>query len=192
MTCRLRSIACTWSDSTALYESKTSVDGGRALTYVQVGGNPGLWKLDLKTGRRTRLTHNADWQEDHGDSPDGRWSVTTIDSRGSHYLDYLSLMPYRSFFDAWEISPVAIIAVGGAQRRVCAPFSPPAGGTLMGQDLHPYDGGDVRPSGNYQGWSMWTSAPTHERYQAPSAPSRTSPSRACTWARSLCTTTRIS
>ncbi|SFO55051.1 hypothetical protein SAMN04489713_10795 [Actinomadura madurae] len=106
-TCRLRSIACTWSDSTALYESKTSVDGGRALTYVQVGGNPGLWKLDLKTGRRTRLTHNADWQEDHGDSPDGRWSVTTIDSRGSHYLDYLSLMPYRSFFDAWEISPVA-------------------------------------------------------------------------------------
>ncbi|NED56624.1 hypothetical protein G3I24_37805, partial [Micromonospora aurantiaca] len=65
-------------------------------------------------------------------------------------------------FDAWEISPVAIIAVGGAQRRVCAPFSPrlmpsagDGGGTLMGQDLHPYDGGDIRPSGNYQGWSMW-------------------------------------
>jgi Tol biopolymer transport system component len=155
-----------WSDSTALYESKTFVDGGRAITYVQVGGeaggNPDLWKLDLRTGKRTRLTHNADWQEDHGDSPDGRWSVTTIDSRGSHYLDYLSLMPYRSFFDAWEISPVAIIAVGGAQRRVCAPFSPrlmpsagDGGGTLMGQDLHPYDGGDIRPSGNYQGWSMW-------------------------------------
>lgn len=28
-----------------LFESKTFVDGGRALTYVQVGGNPDLWKL---------------------------------------------------------------------------------------------------------------------------------------------------
>lgn len=111
-----------WSDSTALFESKTFVDGGRALTYVQVGGNPDLWKL--KSGRRTRLTRNADLQEGHGDSPDGRWSVTAIDSRGSHYLDYLSLMPCRSFFDAWEISSVAIIAVGGAQRRAYAPFSP--------------------------------------------------------------------
>lgn len=113
--------------------------------------------MEAQVRRRTRLTRNADLQEGHGDSPDGRWSVTAIDSRGSHYLDYLSLMPCRSFFDAWEISSVAIIAVGGAQRRAYAPFSPRlcrppvTAGALMGQDLHPYDGGDVRPSRNYQG-----------------------------------------
>lgn len=155
-----------WSDSTALFESKTFDDGGRTVTYVQVGGeaggNPDVWKLDLKTGERTRLTANPDWQEDHGASPDGQWDVNTIDARGAHYLDYLSLMPYRSFFDAWEIAPVAQVAVAGAQRRSCAPFASrllPAsgdmGGALMGQVLQPYDGGDVRPSGNYQGPGMW-------------------------------------
>ena len=155
-----------WSNSTALFESKIFVDGGRAVTYVQVGGeaggNPDIWKVDLKTGERTRLTGHPDWQEDHGQSPDGQWDVASIDSRGTDFLTYLSLMPYRSFFNAWEIAPVAQIAVAGAKLRSCAPFSPrllPAsgdmGGRLMGQVLQPYDGGDIRPSGNYQGPGMW-------------------------------------
>lgn len=155
-----------WSDSSALFESKTFVDGGRAVTYVQVGGeaggNPDIWKVDLKTGKRTRITSNPDWQEDHGNSPDGTRDVISIDSSNAHFLDYLSLMPYRSFFNAWEIAPVAQISVGGAFRRVCAPFSPrlnPAsgdqGGKLIGQILQPYKGGDIRPSGNYQGPGMW-------------------------------------
>ncbi len=155
-----------WSDSSALFESKDFVDGGRAVTYVQVGGeaggNPDVWELDLQTGERTRLTHNPDWQEDHGRSPDNTSDVFTIDSRNTHYLDYLSLMPYRSFFDAWEIAPIAQIAVAGAAKRSCAPFTPrllPAdgdlGGKLAGQDLQPYDGGDIRPSGNYQSTAMW-------------------------------------
>ncbi len=155
-----------WSISTALFESKIFLDGGRSVSYVQVGGanagNPDIWKVDLYTGERTRLTGHPDWQEDHANSPDGQWDVIGIDSRGSNYLDYLSHMPYRSFFNAWEIAPVAQIAVAGALRRSCAPFSPrllPASGdmdgNLMGQVLQPYDGGDIRPSGNYQGPAMW-------------------------------------
>jgi hypothetical protein len=155
-----------WSDSTALFESKTFIDGGKAITYVQVGGeaggNPDIWKLDLATGKRTRLTYNPDWQEDHGTSPDGTDNVVSIDSTNTRYLDYLSLMPYRSFFDAWEIAPIAQIAVAGAARRACAPFAPRLNpgsgdmrGKLAGQVIQPYKGGDIRPSGNYQGTNMW-------------------------------------
>ena len=155
-----------WSRSTALFEAKTFTDGGRSVTYVQVGGkaggNPDIWKLDLKTGERKRLTSHPDWQEDESQSPDGKWNVFSIDSRGTNFLTYLSLMPYRSFFNAWEIAAVAQLAVAGAKPRSCAPFTPrllPAsgdmGGKLMGQVLQPYEGGDVRPSGNYQGWANW-------------------------------------
>jgi hypothetical protein len=156
-----------WSASSGLFEFKSFVDGGRAITYVQVGGsasgNPDLWKLDLKTGRRTRLTSAPEWEEDMSISPDGRSMYVGVDSQTRHYVDWAGLMPFRGFFDASWIGALAIVEVSSAQQRSCAPFSaallPASGddhGRLVGQVLDPYTGGDVRDAGQLNGWPVWS------------------------------------
>jgi hypothetical protein len=156
-----------WSRSTGLFEFKTFVDGGRAVTYVQVGGeggdNPDLWKLDLKTGERTRLTAYPEWEEDMATSPDGKSMLVTIDSQGRHYIDWGALMPFRGFMDEPFAAGLAISHVSSAKLRSCAPFAsallPADGdrnGELVGQTVNPYDGGDVRDSGDINGWPSWS------------------------------------
>jgi hypothetical protein len=156
-----------WSDSAGLFEFKSFVDGGRAVTYVQVGGtasgNPDLWKLDLRTGKRTRLTSYPEWEEDMATSPDGRSMYLGINSQGRHYFDWAALMPFRGFFDAAWVGAAAITQVSSAKLRSCAQFASsllPAdgdrGGRLVGQILAPYDGGDVRETGQLHGWPIWS------------------------------------
>lgn len=156
-----------WSESAGLFEFKTFVDGGRAVTYVQVGGeasgNPDLWKLDLKTGKRMRLTASPEWDEDMSYSPDGRDMLVSIDSQGRHYVDWMGLVPFRGFLDASWIAAVAAEDVSSAKLRSCAPFAaallPAAGddgGRLIGQVLQPYDGGAIRDAGENNGWPSWS------------------------------------
>jgi hypothetical protein len=156
-----------WSDSAGLFEFKTFIEGGRAVTYVQVGGNEGgginLWKLDLQTGQRTQLTSYPEWEEDMAVSPDGKSMLVGIDSQTRHFMDYAGLMPFRGFFGAVEGADIAISHVSNAKLRSCAPFDSallPANGDengkLVGQVVDPYEGGEVRDSGNINGWPQWS------------------------------------
>lgn len=160
-----------WSDSTGLFEFKTFADGGADATYAQVGGdalgNPDVWKLNLRTGRRTRLTSYPDWDEDNAPSPNGR-SIVIESDRGMHRVDMLgALMPVRDFIDDPEVAALAsyYVGAGGPQplglRRQCdlqpwlLPASGDRGGSLMGQPLQPYTGGTVHPANNVSGYPQW-------------------------------------
>jgi hypothetical protein len=156
-----------WSDSAGLFEFKTFVEGGRAVTYVQVGGNENgginLWKLDLQTGQRTQLTSYPEWEEDMAVSPDGKSMLVGIDSQTRHYMDFAGLLPFRGFFGAVEGADIAISHVSSAKLRSCAPFSsallPASGdqnGNLVGQIVDPYEGGEIRDSGDINGWPQWS------------------------------------
>lgn len=155
-----------WSDSSGLFEFKSFADGGAAATYVQVGGdalgNPDVWKINLATGRRTRLTANPDWDEDDAPSPDGR-SIVVESDRTMHRVDMLgALMPVRDFIDAPEVAVLASYFVGGAVQRQCdlqpwlLPASGDGGGQLLGQPLQPYSGGSVHGANNVSGYPQWS------------------------------------
>ncbi len=154
-----------WSNGSALYEFKTFIDGGADVTYVQVGGvalgNPDVWKLNLATGQRTRLTSYPDWDEDDAPSPNGQ-SLLVESDRGMHRTDMLGdLMPVRDFIDAPEIVVIAGYFVADAEHRQCdlQPWLLPAtgdrGGYLMGQPIQPYTGGPVHGANNVAGYPQW-------------------------------------
>ncbi len=156
-----------WSDSSALFELKSFADNGRSIVYVQVGGtasgNPDLWKVDLKTGVRTRLTAYPEWEEDMAMSPDGRSMYVGIDSQRRHYFDWAGLMPFRGFLDAAWVGAAAVTQVSSSELRSCIPFASallPAdgdrGGELVGQIVAPYDGGDIRETSQLHGWPIWS------------------------------------
>jgi hypothetical protein len=155
-----------WSNSSALFEFKTFADGGKDATYAQVGGiagyNPDVWKVDLQTGKRTRLTASPDWDEDDAPSPDGR-SILIESDRTMHRVDMLGgLLPVRGFIDAPVIGVEASYFVAGPIDRQCdlQPWLFPASGdrdaTLMGQPIQPYTGGDVHAANNVSGYPQWS------------------------------------
>jgi len=113
-----------WSAGGALYELKSFIDGGRSVTYVQAGGptgpNPDVWSVDLRTGVRTRLTSNPDYDEDNAVSPNGKvlamWSNRTM-----HMTDWLGgLLPVRDFINA----PAALqgLAISSSNKRCHGPM----------------------------------------------------------------------
>ncbi|MCW2984942.1 MAG: hypothetical protein JWR63_2512 [Conexibacter sp.] len=151
-----------WSDSSALYEFKSFAHGGAEATYVQVGGinrGPDVWSVNLKTGKRTRLTAHPDWDEDDAVSPDGKvmalWSNRTM-----HFTDWLQgLLPVRDFIGA----PAAVMASGAiGANKMChgpmwlLPSSGDQGGTLAGQPIVDYDYPDVSVTNNLTGAPQWS------------------------------------
>ena len=155
-----------WSDAAALFEFKSFGDGGAYGTYVQVGGeaslNPDVWKVDFATGVRTRLTAQADWDEDDAPSPDGR-SILVESDRTMHRVDeFGGLVPFRGFIDAPKVAIAAGYFVDSAAARQCdlQPWLYPAagdeGGNLMGEPIQPYTGGDVHAANNVSGFPQWS------------------------------------
>jgi lysophospholipase L1-like esterase len=153
-----------WSRSTALFEFKSFAAGGASATYVQAGGdsNIDIWKVNLQTGQRTRLTANPDWDEDNAPSLDGQ-SLLDNSNRTMHRTDMvLGLLPYRSFFTAPGVAGAAFYYVGSAQRRECqlVPWLLPAKGDdnarLLGQPIQPYTGGPIHPANDINGFPQWS------------------------------------
>jgi hypothetical protein len=151
-----------WSDSSALFEFKSFADGGASATYVQVGGinrGPDVWKVDLKTGKRTRLTAHPDWDEDDAISPDGRLMALWT-NRGMHFTDWLQgLLPVRDFIGA----PAAVMASGAiGANKMChgpmwlLPSTGDQGGTLAGQPILSYDYKNVTVTNNLTGAPQWS------------------------------------
>jgi hypothetical protein len=152
-----------WTNAGSLYELKGFADGGRSVTYVnsQEEGNPDVYSVDLRTGARTRLTANPDWDEDNGQSPDGALWLLHSD-RGMHRVDAAGLLPRRSFVDYPISANAAIYYVGTPKGFQCdlQPWLLPASGDddgrLLGQPLDPYDGGDVHAQNNVPGRGAWS------------------------------------
>ncbi|EHN12570.1 WD40 domain protein beta Propeller [Patulibacter medicamentivorans] len=152
-----------WTNGGALYELKSFSKGGRAVTYVssQFEGNPDMYEVDLATGRRTRLTGNADWDEDGGESPDGQL-LSMYSDRGMHRVETAGMVPRRSFIDYPISINAAIYYVGTPIGFQCdlQPWLLPAtgddDGRLLGQPLTVYTGGDAHAQNNVPGRGAWS------------------------------------
>jgi hypothetical protein len=134
-----------WSNSSSLTEFKTFTNGGADATYVQDGGprlsSIDVWSVNLKTGQRTLLTSNPDWNEDNGISPDGTL-LSQFSDRTMHYADWVGgLLPVRDFIDAPE-SVGSAGAIGGETECMGPMWLLPAtgddGGTLAGEPIVDY------------------------------------------------------
>lgn len=152
-----------WSDGGALYEFKTFTHGGADATYVESGGpallNADVWSVNLKTGKRTRLTANPDYDEDNAVSPNGQmlalWSNRTM-----HMVDWYSgLLPVRDFID----TPAALMSLSlSSSNKRChgpiwvLPSSGDHGAALLGQPIVDYRVPHVFVTNNLTGWPQWS------------------------------------
>jgi hypothetical protein len=152
-----------WSDSSGLFEFKTFTDGGADATYVEVGGpslsNPDVWSVNLKTGKRTRLTAGPDWEEDNGVSPDGKL-MSLFSDRTIHYVDWSTgLFGVPDFIDA-TASTAAAGALGGWSECMgpmwLLPSTGDDNGELAGEPLVDYRYKGVHVVDNLQGWAQWS------------------------------------
>ncbi|WP_181792704.1 hypothetical protein [Streptomyces sp. WELS2] len=152
-----------WANGGSLQEFKSFADGGRSAVVLaaQPSGVPQQQKIDLATGRVTRLTGYPDWSEDGAFSPDGG-SLLTASWRTQHRLTPLGLMPLtRPFIDLAQ-AVVAIYYVSSRPGFACdlSPWLlPPSGdgdGQLVGQPLNPYGGGTTLPANNLSGQQAWS------------------------------------
>jgi hypothetical protein len=151
-----------WSRSSGLFEFKTFTRGGRAATYVQVGGthseNPDIWEVDLKTGQRTRLTSHPDWDEDMATSPDGN-SIAAWSNRQIHLIDGLGgLLPHRSFIDAPEIGAEAGLLINTPNNIACGGvmWLMPGDGDRGGMVGQPIVAADAHMHDNVVGYPIWS------------------------------------
>jgi hypothetical protein len=151
-----------WSRSSGLFEFKTFTRGGRAATYVEVGGahagNPDIWEVDLKTGQRTRLTSHPDWDEDMASSPDGN-SLVAWSNRQIHLIDGLGgLLPHRSFIDAPVIGAEAGLLINTANNIACGGvmWLLPGDGDHGGMVGQPIVAPDAHMHDNVVGYPIWS------------------------------------
>jgi hypothetical protein len=151
-----------WSESSALHELKTFTHGGRAVTYVQVGGihaeNPDVWEVDLTTGVRKRLTSHPDWDEDFMGSPDGQ-SLAVWSNRTHHLIDGLGgLLPFRSFIDSPIIGAEAGLLINTPNNIACGgvPWLMPSDGDRGGVIGQPIVPPDVKAHTTTNGMSAWS------------------------------------
>lgn len=151
-----------WENYSQLYELKSFADGGRSiLALSEPQGDPDVIKVNLATGKVTRMTANPDWDEDGALSPDG--SLETLYSwRTRNRIaatgwipqipDFLgldgsaALAPY--YVSTWpgfqcDLSPWLLSGTGDD------------GGRLIGQPLQTY-GGNLTPGNNLSGQQFWS------------------------------------
>jgi hypothetical protein len=152
-----------WSDSSGLFELKTFTDGGAEATYVEVGGpslmNSDVWTVNLKSGRRHRLTASPDWEEDNGVSPNGKL-LSVYSQQTMHYIDWIGgLMPVRDFIDA-PASTFSSTALGGNSECMGPMWLMPSSGddnaALAGEPMVDYRYPHVHVVRSYTGSSQWS------------------------------------
>jgi hypothetical protein len=151
-----------WANNNQLYELKSFTDGGAAA--IVVGGpqfNVDAEKVNLQTGKVTRLTANHDWDEDGATSPDGK-EYALYSWRTRHRLDAISWIPeIEPFVEMPMFAALAPHYVSTWQGFQCD-LSPwllggagDRGGKLLGQPLDVY-GGNLTPGNNLSGQQFWS------------------------------------
>jgi len=151
-----------WLNFGQLYELKSFVDGGRSiLALTEAWGSPDVIKVNLATGRVTRITANPDWDEDGALSPDGALEAV-YSWRTRHRLDALSWIPQIPDFAALDysaaIAPYYVSTWPGFQCDLSPwllPGTGDAGGRLIGQPLQTY-AGNLTAGNNLSGQSFWS------------------------------------
>ena len=130
-------------------------------------GNPDVWSINLKTGKRTRLTSNADWDEDNAISPNGG-TLALWSNRTAHLIDMMGgLLPVRDFIDAPMVAANANLYINSQDHLRCLSgpeWLLPAGGdrnaTLAGQPIVDFSDPGVRVNDNLAGWPIWNQQST--------------------------------
>jgi hypothetical protein len=151
-----------WANNNQLYELKSFTDGGAAA--IVVGGpqfNVDAEKINLQTGKVTRLTANHDWDEDGATSPDGDL-YALYSWRTRHRLDAVSWIPeIEPFVEMPVLAALAPHYVSTWQGFQCD-LSPwllsgagDGGGELIGQPLNVYSG-NLTPGNNLSGQQFWS------------------------------------
>jgi hypothetical protein len=151
-----------WSNGLQLYELKSFADGGRSILAVaEPSYNTDVLKIDLKTGRTTRLTANKEWDEDGAISPDdGSYVVNSLRTRDR--LTAAAWIPQLRSFQALgfgaAFAPYYVSTWGGFQCDL-SPWLLPAsgddGGRLTGQPLDVY-AGNLTAGNNLGGQQVWS------------------------------------
>lgn len=153
-----------WANAGQLYEFKSFADGGASALIVgePTDGNADMLKVDLATGKTTRLTTHPDWDEDGSFAPDNS-SLLVASWRGMNRLDAFSIMPLaRPFTQYPAAAAVAIYYVSSHQGFACdlQPWLISAkgdlGGKTLGQPVAPYRGGNNITGNNLAALSFWS------------------------------------
>lgn len=147
-----------------MWELKSFADGGKSVIMLnELNQNVDSMKVDLKTGKTTRLTANPDWDEDGAISPDGEM-YTLYSWRTRHRLDAMSAIPQLKGFMGFPLMRNLlqnyINQYAGFQCDLSPwllPANGDAEGRLIGQPLMTYQReGDRVPGNNLAGLPFWS------------------------------------
>lgn len=151
-----------WENLSELYELKSFTPDGRGILAVGTpNNNVDVLRIELKTGRVSRLTANPDWDEDSSLSPDQ--SLLVLNSwRGRNRLDALTWIPQIRGFTGLPIgaaiAPYYVSTWEGFQCDLSPWLLPARGddeGRSMGQPVDVYDDG-LSAGDNLQGQRVWS------------------------------------
>jgi hypothetical protein len=151
-----------WENLTQLYELKSfTPDGKGAIIVALPNHNIDMLRVDLETGKTTRLTAHPDWDEDGSLSPDEA-SLVSYSWRGRHRMDAFAWIPqirgYGGLMLGAAIAPYYVSTWEGFQCDL-SPWLLPArgddGGRMLGQPLDVYTG-DLTAAGHQLGPLNWS------------------------------------
>lgn len=152
-----------WRKAMPLYEFKNFAEGGRIAYYAsfQDAENYDVFRLDLATGERRRVTTDIEWNEGTVTSPDGS-SFVNGSSRGRARMAPYAGVPRPPFVDFGVYVLTGRHALGGANRRcLLEPWLLDAAGQsgeYFGQPINP----DNDPGWGSHGPGSWS--PDGTRY----------------------------
>ena len=145
-----------WRAQAPYFELKNFTSDGKSVLYSATydADNFDTWRVDLRTGKRTRITRGIDWEEDVSTSPDGG-SYLQFSSRGFDRMPIFALMPRPNFIDFALFSWVGRYELNEVNRKcLLEPWLMDSGGergTYFGQpvDPKPGNGWDNRTLGQW-------------------------------------------
>ena len=134
-----------WRAQSGYFELKNFTSDGKSVLYSTTydADNFDTWRVDLRTGKRTRITRGIDWEEDVSTSPDGG-SYLQFSSRGFDRMPIFALMPRPPFIDFAFFSWVGRYELNQVNRKcLLEPWLMDTGGergTYFGQPVDPRPG----------------------------------------------------
>lgn len=134
-----------WRAQSPYFELKNFSADGKSVLYSSTydADNFDTWRVDLRTGERTRITKGIDWEEDVSTSPDGG-AYLQFSSRGFNRMPIFALMPRPPFIDFALFSWVGRYELNEVNRKcLLEPWlmhSRGERGTYFGQPVDPRPG----------------------------------------------------
>lgn len=151
-----------WENLSQLYELKSFTPDGKGILAVGTpNNNVDILRIDLATGRTTRLTANPDWDEDSSLSPDQQLLVDH-GWRGRNRIGAVAWIPqirgFTGLMVGAAIAPYYVSTWTGFQCDLSPWLLPARGdddGRAMGQPLDIYDG-DLTAASHQEGQQNWS------------------------------------